>query len=262
MFRWTSHNWKWIVSVLVVVAVVGWIIGDWKWFLGVLIPAFISVAGWIYVSRSDKKHIKEEKTIAMKIDAFNNIKGPLLEASRAYSNLGGFVLQFTHDLSSISSDNQDIYYEAMIKTILKDFESSLFKKLIDEASENFIEFVRVWEQHELLLKPLLIQRHALQSEHNELILNIRELHTDYYAWLYSLAEYRQLNIDKAPVLQMKFDGTFAKLSDFSGCLLDVSYNIQNYAFSELLKDELDKRRVLDEKYLTIDTLIKKHNIES
>lgn len=95
-----------------------------------------------------------------------------------------------------------------------------------------------------------------------MILNIRELHTDYYAWLYSFAKYRHLNIENVPVLQKKFDGTFAKLSDFSGCFLDVSYNIQNYAFSELLKDELDKRKVLDEKFLTIDTLIKKHNIES
>lgn len=54
---------------------------DWKWFLGILVPACISVAGWIYVSQSDKKHIKEEKKIAMKIEAFNNIKDPLLEAT-------------------------------------------------------------------------------------------------------------------------------------------------------------------------------------
>lgn len=235
---------------------------DWKWFLGILVPACISVAGWIYVSRSDKKHIKEEKKIAMKIEAFNNIKAPLLEASRAYSKLGGFVFHFTSDLSSISSDNQGIYYEATINTILKDFESSLFKKLIDEASEKFIEFVRVWEQHELLLKPLVLQRHALQNEHNELILNIRGLHTDYYAWLYSLAKYRHLNIENVPVCKENFDEAYGKLTDFSGCLLDVSFNIQNYAFSELLKDELDKRKVSDEKYLTIDTLIKKHNIES
>ncbi|EPY08219.1 hypothetical protein PAALTS15_05818 [Paenibacillus alvei TS-15] len=257
MFRWTSHNWKWIVSVLVVVAVVGWIIGDWKWFLGVLIPACISVAGWIYVSWSNKEHTKEEKKIIIKIESFNNIKDPLLEVSRAYSKLGGYVFRVTRDLSTINSD-EGIYYEETIK----DYELSLLKKLLEEASEKFLEFVRVWEQHELLLKPLVLQRHALQSEHNELILNIRELHIDYYAWLYTLTEYQQLNIEKVPVLQKKFENTYAKLTDFSGCLLDVNFNIQNYAFSELLKDELDKRKVSDEKYLTIDTLIKKHNSES
>lgn len=236
---------------------------DWKWFLGILVPAGISVAGWIYVSRSDKKHIKEEKRITMKIEAFNNVKDPLLEVSTAYSKLGGFVLQFKNDLSSISSDNQGgMVFETTINMILKDFESSLFKKLLDEASEKFLEFVRVWEQHELLLKPLISQRHALQSEHVELIKNVRELYTAYCAWIYSSPENRHLDIDKNSALQMNFNETYEKLTDFWGCLLDVSYNIQNYAFSELLKDELDKRKPLDEKYLTIDKLIKKHSIES
>jgi len=257
MFRWTSHNWKWIVSVLVV-AVVGWIIGDWKWFLGVLIPAFISVAGWIYVSWSNKEHTKEEKKIIIKIESFNNIKNPLLNLSRTLSELGSFIFTFECDLSSLSLDQKSIEYKTTLNIFLKDYENTKLKNLINETSANYLEFIRVWEQHELMLKPLISQRHALQREYKEIILEVRELYATYYTWLYT---HEHLNIERVPELKTSFSNAYERVTNFSGCLLDVSFNIQNYAFSELLKDELDKRKVSDEKYLTIDTLIKKHNIE-
>ncbi|MGG0813943.1 hypothetical protein ABE142_14995 [Paenibacillus alvei] len=178
MFRWTSHNWKWIVSVLVVVAVVGWIIGDWKWFLGVLIPAFISVVGWIYVSRSDKRHIKEEKRITMKIEAYNNVKNPLLEVSTAYSKLNGFVLQIQYELSLLNSGDERIVSGA-ISRILLDLVPSLHIQLLEEATEKFSLFVKVWEQHELLLESLKSQRLALQKEHLVLIKNVQKLNRIY-----------------------------------------------------------------------------------
>lgn len=71
-----------------------------------------------------------------------------------------------------------------------------------------------------------------------------------------------LSSKRISALQENLSETEGGILDFCACLSDVSYNMQNYAFSELLKDELDKRKVSDEKYLTIDTLIKKHNIES
>ncbi len=232
-----------------------------QWLYSILVPSIVTAIGWIYIFYSGRKHIKEEKRIIIKLDAYSSVKSSLGNLISAYSQLGSFIVVFKNNLDALHADNElikEIWYKSKINMFIDEYKSSTFKNYKIAAENGFLEFIRSWEMHELILKPLVNQRHALQSEHMEISNMISWLHTDYYASLYTLSDSQHLNPETVKNLYEKFNDADDRLTDFIGCLLDICFNMQNYVFGEVLNDKIAKRKVMDDKYLTIDKLLKKH----
>ncbi|WP_449602474.1 hypothetical protein [Paenibacillus sp. Marseille-Q9583] len=240
----------------------GYVTGDnIKWLLGVIIPMTVTVTGWIYVYKLGQKNVIRDKRITTYISAFNFIKDPLYNAIRKNSDFCTYLDTTRRHLEGLQVES--ILYQAdMNYLLLKSYNEREFENLKNVASSSYLEFSYAWEQYEIVLLPLVKQRYALQEEFKEMIKIINNSYTGYNAFLYSLNEGREFKEEQRAELVKSITITHDRLLDFFACLMDVNANVQNFVFKDLLNRNIEERKVLDEKYLTINKLIEKHKVDN
>lgn len=229
-----------------------------KWVIGIIVPVIVTVSGWIYVYRLGQKNIRRDKRITTYINTFNFIKDPINDAIQKYSKLSTYLFVTYTRIQQLTKDN--LLLEANKKFLLESYNNREFELLKNEASEAFLKFSYSWEQYEIVLLPLVKQRHALQEEFHELIKISANAHTEYFTFFYCLdqgIEVAEASNEKLITILENFHN---KSLDFCACIRDVNINLQNFVFNDLLGQTVEKRVVIDSKYLTIDTLMEKHKL--
>ncbi|MDQ0112460.1 hypothetical protein [Paenibacillus harenae] len=228
-----------------------------KWFIGVIIPVIVTVSGWIYVYRLGQKNIRRDKQITTYINTFNFIKDPINDAIQKYSNLSTFLnLTYTR-IQRLTKDN--MLLESEMNFLLESYNNKEFEILKNEASDAFLKFSYSWEQYEIVLLPLVEQRHALQDEFHELIHISGNAHTEYFTYFYCINQGIEVAETSKERLLATLQNFHDKSFDFFACIRDVNISLQNFIFKDLLGQTVEKRKVMDNKYLTIDELMTKHN---
>jgi len=228
-----------------------------KWFIGIIVPIIVTVSGWIYVYKLGQKNIRRDKRITTYINTFNFIKDPMNEAIKKYSKLTTYLFLTYTRIEGLTSDN--LFLEADKKQLITSFNNNEFEELRSEASEALLNFLYSWEQYEIVLLPLINQRYALQDEFHELVQKSGEAHFEYTTYLYCLSQGINVAESARDKLLCTLKNYHDKNFDFFACIRDVSNNLQNFVFEDLLGQTVEKRVVTDSKFLTIETLIKKHN---
>lgn len=227
-----------------------------KWFIGIIIPVIVTVSGWVYVYRLGQKNIRRDKRITTYINTFNFIKDPINDAIQKYSKLSTYLYLTYTRIQRLTKDN--LLLESDKQFLLESYNNKEFEILKNEASEAFLKFSYSWEQYEIVLLLLVEQRHALQDEFNELIQIVGNAHTEYFTYFYCINQ----GIDVAEASKEKLVTTLQNLHDrsfdFFACIRDVNINLQNFIFKDLLDQTVEKREVIDSKYLTIGSLMIKH----
>jgi len=228
-----------------------------KWFIGIIVPVMVAVSGWIYVYRLGQKNIRRDKRITTYINTFDFIRDPINEAIQKYSKLTTYLFLTYTRIQRLTKDN--LLLEADKKFLLESYNNKEFEILRNEASEAFLKFSYSWEQYEIVLLPLIKQRHALQDEFHELIQVSSNAHTEYFTYFYCLNQGIEVAEASKEELVNTLQNFHDKSFDFFACIRDVNNNIQNFIFEDLLGQTVEKREVNDPQYLTIDTLMIKHN---
>lgn len=227
-----------------------------KWSVALLLPILLTIAGWIYVQKLGVKNIKREKQVVVKIEAYNFIKNDINALITSLSSLHSLLKVTSRNLEIVEDDN--ILSSISRKILIDEYQNERLKRMNEEVGINFIKFIFSWEQYELVFKPLVKQRYALQEEYKEISSGLGETYIMYENYFnkikLNLSEWENSRNELICLLNIFSE----KSLDFVCCISDVSKNIQNYIFGDVLNDQLDKRLVKDEKYLTIETLIKKH----
>ncbi|MRN52005.1 hypothetical protein [Paenibacillus monticola] len=237
----------------------GYITGDnIKWLLGVIIPMTVTVTGWIYVYKLGQKNVTRDKRIITYISAFNFIKDPLYNAIRKNSDFSTYLFITKTYLERL--DKESILYRADLNHLLNSLNDKEFEKLKNVASSSYLEFSYAWEQYEIVFLPLVKQRHALQEEFKEIISVISDTYIQYTTFHYTLNQGIEFKVEQRSKLVESMKNTHDRLLDFFTCLMDVNVNMQNFVFKDLLNRSIEERKVLDERYLTINKLIEKHNV--
>lgn len=228
-----------------------------KWFIGITIPVIVTVSGWIYVYKLGQKNIKRDKQITTYINTFNFMKDPINDVIQKYSKLCTYLFLTYTRIQQLNKDN--LLLESDKKILLESFNTKEFETLKNDASEAFLKFTYAWEQYEIVLLPLVEQRHALQDEFQELIQISSNAHTEYFTYLYRMNQgIEVVEKSKEPLIK-NLQEYHDKSLDFFACIRDVNLNLQNFIFKDLLGQTVEKRTVTDSRYLTIDTLMTKHN---
>lgn len=221
----------------------------------------VTVTGWIYVYKLGQKNVTRDKRITTYITAFNFMKDPIYNAIRRNSEFCTYLFITYSYLERLSKES--ILYNSDVTHLINSFNNKEFEKLNKLASSSYLDFSYTWEQYEIVFMPLVKQRWALQEEYRELISIVSEGYVQYTAFLYSLNlnQGEVFNENQKLTLVNTIKDMHDRLLDFFSCLSDVNVNLQNFVFGDLLDQTIDKRIVLDERYLTIYTLMKKHKVD-
>jgi hypothetical protein len=228
-----------------------------KWFIGVFLPVIVTASGWIYVYRLGQRNIKRDKRITTYISTFNFIKNPINDAIQEYSKLTMYLSSTISLIKNIEKYGLSVGNEKRL--LLESYNNKEFHNLKNEAQGAFLKFLYSWEQYEIVLLPLVKQRHALQDEYNELILCAFNTYLEYSSYFYALNQGFEVTLDATEKLIITLQDYHDKTFDFFSCIRDVNINLQNFIFEDLFVQTVEKREVTDTKYLTIDSLITKHN---
>ncbi|MEK4993250.1 hypothetical protein [Paenibacillus sp. FSL H7-0918] len=220
----------------------------------------VTVTGWIYVYKLGQKNVIRDKRITTYISAFNFIKDPLYNAIRKNSDFCTYLDITRRHLESLQVES--ILYQADMNYLLRSYKEREFENLKNIASSSYLEFSYAWEQYEIVFIPLVKQRYALQEEFKEMIMIINNCYMGYNAFHYSLNEGIEFKEEQRAGLVNSIAITHDRLLDFFACLMDVNTNVQNFVFKDLFHRNIEERKVLDEKYLTINKLMEKHKVDN
>ncbi|WP_342409782.1 hypothetical protein [Paenibacillus sp. FSL R10-2778] len=220
----------------------------------------VTVTGWIYVYKLGQKNVIRDKRITTYISAFNFIKDPLYNAIRKNSDFCTYLDITRRHLESLQVES--ILYQADMNYLLRSYKEREFENLKNIASSSYLEFSYAWEQYEIVFIPLVKQRYALQEEFKEMIMIINNCYMGYNAFHYSLNEGIEFKEEQRAGLVNSIAITHDRFLDFFACLMDVNTNVQNFVFKDLFHRNIEERKVLDEKYLTINKLMEKHKVDN
>ncbi|MDD4296357.1 MAG: hypothetical protein PHC69_05295 [Ruminiclostridium sp.] len=226
------------------------------WLLGILIPILIAMSGWFVVFILNKNHLLHEKRIIIKIHAFdyikNNINGLVISGKELYS----FIFNSKTTFERFTPDNTLYKYDK--ERLLKEFSDDIFNKLKDKFSNNFCEFINVWEQYEIVLKSIVIKRYALQEEFKLVLDELSSVWIKYMEYLSNLKNNISTSDESRAQLASSLTVLFTHVLYLTCCIGDVRNSLQDFVFGDVLKDNNDKRVVKGSDIPTIETLIKKH----
>lgn len=217
----------------------------------------LAMLGWLFVYWLNISNMKKEKAVIIKVQAYDYIKTDINDLIQSCGLLTSHIFLRQQTLENFSEEYP--LYELNKKILVEELDKSILKDLYNKTNDNFVKFIFSWELYEIVFKSLVIQRHALQFEFSEINNNYGNLVTDYERFLLFIRDNNeQCNSDTNKELAIRMKEMFERILDFNACIRDVSFNIQDYVFKDIIKDKNDKREVLDKSFLTIDTLIKKH----
>lgn len=228
-----------------------------KWILELIIPMILAILGWILVYILNYKNLKKEKKILIKMQAYEHIKSDINNVIQSYGLANNTVFLTSSILADFSKEN--ILYDINKKSLYEQQDTNSIKSLYNIAHNDFVKFIFSWETYEIVFKDLVRERYALQIEHQEILLKFSNVVSEYENYInylrYDLAEYdKTTNIE----LKVQLDEMLDAYTDFNACIRDVSHDIQNFVFKDVINQKNERRKVKDPKFLTIDTLIKKH----
>lgn len=226
------------------------------WVISIVLPIIIAFIGWIIVYMLNKKSMRNEKVVVIRLEAYNYIKDNINSLEKNYSHLYLFIFMTFKTLSDLTRDN--ILYDINKRRLLNEYDNNIFNDLKDKASISFNEFIYKWGQYELIFKPIVIQKYALEEEFVLILDELTNLWGDYDRYFQFMKTGLKEDDSYRTKLAENMNNVFDHILDFSNCITDVSFNIQNLVFSDITKNNIEKRIVEDEKYLTIDKLIVKH----
>ncbi|WP_040952706.1 hypothetical protein [Gorillibacterium massiliense] len=230
-----------------------------KWAVGIIVPILVTVIGWIYVYLSSQKNMRRDKRITTYISTFNFIREPINEAIQNYSKLSIFILLTSNDLERFIKEDNNLF-EARKAGFLKSYTADEFKELKNKATESFIKFVSSWEQYDIVLKPLVRQRYAIQKEFLEVNIVLNEVFTEYNTYFYSISKGGDVPDNARVRLISRLKDADEVIIDFFSCIMDINVNLQNYVFKDFLGVYLEARQVSEINHPTINKLMNKHKL--
>lgn len=159
-------------------------------------------------------------------------------------------------------EKSDVLFEINKQSLITDYNNNTFEELQKNLSKLFIRFIYSWGQYEIDLLSLVKQRHALQEEFRNVSFELSTVVSEYKKYFLFISSNINQSDDERIKLVNSVSALYEKVLDLGACVRDVNVNIQNYIFYDLLGTKIDKRKVSDpERYLTIDTLLKKYEQE-
>lgn len=229
------------------------------WLISVLLPIIIAILGWIAVYIINKKNMKNEKRVIIKLQAYDYIKNMINQLENDYVELYSFISSTYTTISNLAKNN-DLY--EMYKTgFLNDFDNDVFNKLKNKSNISFVNFTSAWMQYEIVFKSLDIQRYALEVEFNNILNELTLTFTDYHRYALFIKSINNVDDNDRIELLKKMEISFKHVFDFYKFINNVNFNIQNFVFSDILKDPIRVKQSNDNEYPTIEKLIEKHKIK-
>ncbi|WP_442601805.1 hypothetical protein [Paenibacillus sp. KN14-4R] len=230
-----------------------------KWIIGICIPAVITVIGWISVYRLNQRNMRRDKRITTYLNTFQFIKDPINDLIQSFSELSSFMFNCYTKLEQLETSN--ILFEIDMKLLVEDYNKKTFEELQNKLHKSFIKFIYSWEQYEIVLLTLVKQRHVLQEEFMIVSSEMVTVISEYNRYFLFMSKNINMSVDERIKLAVSISTLFENVLDLGACVRDVNVNLQNFIFYDLLETKIDKRNVTEpDKYLTIDTLLKKYEL--
>jgi hypothetical protein len=229
------------------------------WILSLCIPIIIAVTGWIIVYLLNNRHMNKEKRIITKIQSFDILKESLnnsiIIGTKFYNYITYKIISFERLLPESN------FYDFDKDILMKDYHEENFNKLKSDFDKSFLEFLYTWEQYEIVFAEYSSQKCALGIEYNELSKKITETWGYYNSYIYCVSSSTPISSDMRNTLILSSKELIHWLMEFTECMRDVNKNIQNFVFGDIFNRKNEKRIPSNSSWLTIDTLIEKHQDE-
>jgi len=220
----------------------------------VIFPMIIAFIGWIVVHNLNKKNMKEEKRLVLKSEAYKELKEKEINLTHSHIKFISFLDQAVSQFEIFKNNKK--MKEINKEELMKIYEGEKFKKLMFKCRNDSIKYISNWERNRIIFKDLEKEKLALQLECQSLTDLSSKIFENYLSFFVNIKDKSQINIKKLNNDLKKLSEEF---TNYVSCVYDVSYDLQNLVYGDLFDVKIEKRKELNERNVTIDSLIKKHN---
>jgi len=221
----------------------------------IILPMIIAVVGWIVVHDLNNQNMKEVKRLALKSDAYKELKEKDKKMIHSHIKFISFIDQTSLELTNFIENNN--VSNINNKNLMDIYKGKEFKNLMFKCRNESIEYLSTWERNKIIFKNLEKEKYALQEEYKNLSNLSSKVFRNYLKLFIAFTNEEGKNIDLEN-LNKDLIVLSEKLTDYISCVYDVNYILQNIVYGDLFAERLERKKALENKYLTIDSLLEKH----